>query len=91
VSGHRWAAEVELIPLDEMIRRIEAVRDQEIRAEQGKKRCGGPCGELRSLRAFSIARGRPDGRCSNCQLCERARKKAWRSRQALQAIGETTS
>lgn len=76
---------LELIPLAEMVRRIEAVRMADILATGGQKRCS-DCGELRSLRAYSIDRRNPDGRHHRCRACN----KRYRLRLALRA-GEGAS
>jgi len=38
------------------------------------KKCGGPCGRLLSLSSFDIAKGRRDGRRSDCKVCRRKRR-----------------
>jgi hypothetical protein len=42
-------------------------------AVQGKKKCNGPCGEIKPLEEFGTDKGKPDGRASICKVC-RAKK-----------------
>lgn len=87
-------APINLLPLDEMVARIEAIRAEEAddrcptcgtaSKPTGYKRCTG-CGVTRPLSLFGVDRRWNTPR-SWCLPCDAARRKEVRSRKALRAI-----
>jgi hypothetical protein len=83
MSGHRWAGDVILLPLAEMVARIELARREE--AAPTCPTCGSStttaslerrcckCGESKPLEAFTRNRCKPFGRGYTCKPCNRAR------------------